>query len=472
MANLFKSLSTKRIFGIWIWFFIVLLLLIGIATSILVYVNNPQDIFKSLGLLVCVIWVCIFLGYFCWAVNYYNINQGFTDDQKKKIEEASRAGNGDNPQVNQGNVVYNPYRSQTFGFPPGTVRGMIAFTLLFVAIALMIVSMGMDSNTTEPSFIRDNFEFIKTAFLMMIAFYFGNHSLKYLQKRWPNTLQKDSKKTTTSSSDELSGNMDDVELENQLLDEENQTFDATNKPMTGTIKPNTITELKRAIASSEKEAAPAKSEGEGLIPIIDAGHGGMVNGNYTTAPSKMYEFEDDGLTVYEGVINRKIGKKLIDFLDGDGIPYHDLTVHTNNDVPLRERTDSANALYSKNKKYYFLSIHSNTASAKGVGKGTNANGFEIWTSVGQTKSDTLADIASRIYKSEFPEFRFRQDMTDDDPDKESQFWVLRKTACPAFLVENLFYDNRKEAEFLLSDKGQERIAKCLYKVVKEIYHST
>ncbi len=61
---------------------------------------------------------------------------------------------------------------------------MIAFTLLFGAISLMVVSMGMDGEINENSFFWDHFEFFKTAFLMMIAFYFGDSSLKTLSKRW------------------------------------------------------------------------------------------------------------------------------------------------------------------------------------------------------------------------------------------------------------------------------------------------
>ena len=36
--------------------------------------------------------------------------------------------------------------------------------------------------------------------------------------------------------------------------------------------------------------------------LLDAGHGGMKDGKYTTAPGRMHVFED-GLTFYEGVNN-------------------------------------------------------------------------------------------------------------------------------------------------------------------------
>lgn len=53
--------------------------------------------------------------------------------------------------------------------------------------------------------------------------------------------------------------------------------------------------------------------------LIDAGHGGMVKGKYTTAPAKMFKFPD-GLTIYEGVVNRDIALILALILDALHIP--------------------------------------------------------------------------------------------------------------------------------------------------------
>lgn len=205
-----------------------------------------------------------------------------------------------------------------------------------------------------------------------------------------------------------------------------------------------------------------------LVPIIDAGHGGIINGVYQTAPKKMYEFEDSGLIVYEGVINRKIARKLINLLDANNINSFDISAYSEEDIPLSRRVEMINSIYLGHPNTYLLSIHSNTASAKGKGKGTKATGFEIWTSEGETRSDTLATIGYNKYKELFPNFRFRQDMSDGDPDKEAPFYILRKSNCPAFLVENLFYDNSEEAKLLIQDNFQNAIAHCLFEIVKEI----
>ena len=50
--------------------------------------------------------------------------------------------------------------------------------------------------------------------------------------------------------------------------------------------------------------------------------------------------------------------------------------------------------------------------------------------------------------------KIRKDMTDGDPDKESGFYILKHTKCPAVLTENLFQDNKEDVGFLLSEEGK------------------
>ena len=55
----------------------------------------------------------------------------------------------------------------------------------------------------------------------------------------------------------------------------------------------------------------------------------------------------------------------------------------------------------------------------------------------------------REFKFEFPNIRFRQDSQDGDLDKESQFYILKNTNCPAVLPEILFYDNYEDYKKLI-----------------------
>lgn len=184
--------------------------------------------------------------------------------------------------------------------------------------------------------------------------------------------------------------------------------------------------------------------------ILDAGHGGMKDGKYMTAPKKMFQFPDR-VTIYEGVINRIITALVYKQLQSKTIDFA-LVYDEVEDTPLTQRVTLADNIYRKDKRAVYLSIHSNAGGG---------SGFEIFTSPGQTNSDKIANIFCTTYQKHFPGKPFRADKADGDADKEEDFYVLRKTDCPALLVENLFFDNRKEAEYLLSAAGQQAIANCI-----------
>lgn len=190
--------------------------------------------------------------------------------------------------------------------------------------------------------------------------------------------------------------------------------------------------------------------------LLDAGHGGVTKeGKYTTAPAKMHKFPD-GFTVLEGVVNRQISELVYKSLELKQIDFA-LVYDDVEDTPLSQRTTTADNVYRKDKRAVYLSIHSNAGGG---------SGFEIFTSPGQTKSDKIANIFCEIYKKRFPGFPFRADKSDGDADKEADFYVLRKTDCPAVLVENLFFDNRTDANFLTSTDGQKQIAACIVEAIE------
>ena len=197
--------------------------------------------------------------------------------------------------------------------------------------------------------------------------------------------------------------------------------------------------------------------------LLDAGHGGMLDDVYTTAPGKMHVFED-GHTFYEGVNNRMIVNKLRAILLRNGIE-HRLIHDQVNDTPLAERVARANSLHAQGKNCIYLSVHSDAMPEGAHGKGS---GFSVYTSVGKTRSDAIADVFCNTYQRRLGEFRLRKDLADGDQDKEQDFYVLRKTKCPALLTENLFFDNRAEAEFLLSETGQNRIAHTMFESIFQI----
>ena len=120
--------------------------------------------------------------------------------------------------------------------------------------------------------------------------------------------------------------------------------------------------------------------------------------------------------------------------------------------------DYCNKLGKQNCIY--ISIHVNASAAKGWDKAT---GFSIYTSPGETKSDILAtDIFDEATKLLKPIGKsLRKDMSDGDPDFEENFYVLRKTICPAVLTENFFQNTKSDVAWLESEEG--------FKIVVE-YH--
>lgn len=123
------------------------------------------------------------------------------------------------------------------------------------------------------------------------------------------------------------------------------------------------------------------------------------------------------------------------------------------DVPLSERCRRANQY--KASDTILVSIHCNAA-----GNGSSwmqARGWEAWTSTGQTKADKLADCLYAAAEQHLPGMKMRKDMSDGDADKESGFYILKQTRCPAVLTENLFQDNKEDVDFLLSEEGKRAI---------------
>jgi len=191
--------------------------------------------------------------------------------------------------------------------------------------------------------------------------------------------------------------------------------------------------------------------------LLDNGHGGVINGKYTTAPSKMYQ-HPNGLLVEEGVVNRRVINKLADRLAKARYNYSFIAPE-NDDIPLSTRVNRANSLHAYHKNCVFVSAHCN------AGGGT---GFEVYTSVGETQSDKIAEVFMEEVEKEFPLWSMRKDNSDGDSDKESQFYVLKNTSCPAILLEFGFMDRLEDAMLITSDEGQNRYVEALFRAIERI----
>lgn len=174
--------------------FVTLLLLVGLILTWTMDGPNGNDFqdgmqFRTsqIGISVIIIWLMILFPFLAWAVYYYNINEGKTlaewDDIKlDKQVKLSLGVEASGPSEER--TTKNPYKDETFGLPKGTIRAILAITLMIGTLALFIVAIGQRDILVNNQFFHENFEFFKTAFLMMIAFYFGSKSLEYLKDRW------------------------------------------------------------------------------------------------------------------------------------------------------------------------------------------------------------------------------------------------------------------------------------------------
>lgn len=187
--------------------------------------------------------------------------------------------------------------------------------------------------------------------------------------------------------------------------------------------------------------------------IIDSGHG-------NSTPGKRSPLWSDGSQLFEWEYNRIIAKRICERLTALNIPC-EMLVHEARDISLKTRCNRANAIYRQYPGSFLISIHGNASDPPG------GRGWEAWTSKGETASDLLATFLYTQAKVWLPQFKTRCDYTDNDPDKEEGFYILKNTLCPAVLTENLFYTDKSECAFMLSQHGQETIASLHVCAIKE-----
>ena len=208
------------------------------------------------------------------------------------------------------------------------------------------------------------------------------------------------------------------------------------------------------------ETPEAKSN---YVWILDNGHGGIIDGVYQTS-GKRSPVWPDGQILYEGEFNRAIVDRLVKLCESNGIDHVNL-VDTQQDVPLSDRTSKANQIAkSSDKPCIYVSIHANGFDKE------SANGWSVYTSIGETKSDKIATVLFEKAASEFVGEYMRSDKySDGDVDKEANFWVLAHTTMPAILSENFFMTNSDNChKYLLSEDGRDRVAKIHFEMIQQI----
>ncbi len=182
--------------------------------------------------------------------------------------------------------------------------------------------------------------------------------------------------------------------------------------------------------------------------LIDNGHGSNTPGK--CSPDKR---------LLEYAWSRYCSKRVLAVLQAKGYDAELVTPETW-DVPLKTRVSRVNEICKAvgAKNCVLVSIHNNAAG--GDGKWHDSSGFSVFVSKNASES-------SKRLARLFTAGAIRRDLLGNRSVPVQKFWtwswtrkdlyLLKSTACPAVLTENLFQDNQDDVDFLLSEEGMSEL---------------
>lgn len=208
--------------------------------------------------------------------------------------------------------------------------------------------------------------------------------------------------------------------------------------------------------------------------ILNAGHGGIINGTYQTA-GKRSPIWDNGRQYFEGIGNRMIVNEIIRINEEKVPAIQRLDIiniaRSQKDISLKKRIDTVNLIDElSDMPQIYISNHSNACD-----NNPDCEGWSAWTSRGYTPSDIVQEYFYQAASKKFPNRKILRDFNPrevrKDSDYEAGFYELKYTNCPAVLLEHFFMTNYKECnEILLSPQGIKKIAGLVYYGMQLIEH--
>ncbi|QFQ13282.1 N-acetylmuramoyl-L-alanine amidase [Pseudoprevotella muciniphila] len=177
--------------------------------------------------------------------------------------------------------------------------------------------------------------------------------------------------------------------------------------------------------------------------LIDNGHGYNTPGK--CSPDKR---------LLEWKYTREIATELLARLKAAGFDAERI-VTEDVDISLKERCRRVNAICKRvgASNVVLVSIHNNAAGSGG--KWRDATG---WCGFVYTKASSRSCHLAQLLYAEAE----KRGLKGNRSVPREHYWmknlaIVRDTACPAVLTENLFQDNKGEVDFLLSPQGREAI---------------
>lgn len=188
-----------------------------------------------------------------------------------------------------------------------------------------------------------------------------------------------------------------------------------------------------------------------LYIVLDAAHGANVKGKCSPDGSHR-----------EYLWSREMCDRLQKILINRGydVKQTNLTI---DEIGLSSRKDFANSIITEPGQIKFLiSLHNNAASSSN--QWSQARGFEVYTTPGNTLSDAAADVIMGSINRNFPTLKMRADKSDGDLDKEAKFTVLMGNYM-AVLVEWLFMDNKEDLALLKDEVTNTKFLNALVEAI-------
>lgn len=179
-----------------------------------------------------------------------------------------------------------------------------------------------------------------------------------------------------------------------------------------------------------------------MIVLIDNGHGRETRGK-CSPDQRLREWK----------YTREIAKEVVVRLSQHEVNAQLLTPE-DGDIAITERCRRANNIYRHfGKDILLVSIHCNAKGADG--QWHEARGWQACVSL--NASARSKQLASHIFDA-----AQAQGLKMRSPRPNQKWWqqdigICRDSLCPAVLTENLFQDNVKDVDFMLSEEGREAI---------------
>lgn len=193
----------------------------------------------------------------------------------------------------------------------------------------------------------------------------------------------------------------------------------------------------------EEDSTEEENENSGITIIVDAGHGGRDPGkigvndalekdiNLQIALKLKKHLEDSN---YNVIMTREDDRGL--YSEGDG---------NKKATDLQKRVEIIN----NSDAVLAISIHQNSFTQE------SSKGAQVFYYTSSEKSERFANIMQEQIKESLQDGNTRQAKANES------YYMLKKTRCPIIIVECGFLSNYKEAELLITQDYQEKMAEAI-----------